>query len=810
MWWLFGWRCCCCLVANRHYSKTLLTMTMNEAETRSLLIDPALHRRGWGVGLKTMRLEQTAGKVQIVNGKARRSSNRTADYTLQIRPHGSNQPVKVGIIEAKAERFPPTHGLEQAKQTAERHNVPFAFSSNGHLYVEYDSITGLTMEPRSFDCFPTPDELQSRYEVYLGSRLNDDAVKPFLMPYAGGSDSMRYYQDAAVRSVFVKIARGEKRALLSLATGTGKTRIAVNILKRIADAGQLRRALFLCDRDELRSQGLAAFNEVFGSDAAQASTRNPQRNARVIVATYQTLGVDTEEGDSSFLKSHYPENYFNHIVIDECHRSAWNKWSEVLTRNPDAVQIGLTATPRQFEYVEVPAEDKKITNDNILYFGYPAYEYGIGRGIDDGYLALMQVERRETFIAQNVFPEREKNVTQAELGQAQLKDAYTGETVELDDVREEYGAPSLENRLLMPDRVRAMCKDLFNLFAKDGDPMQKTIIFCVNIDHANRVQIEMNNLYAGWCAENEISRNDPYAFSCTAESGGEHISDLRGANTRHFVATTVDLLSTGVDVPVVENIVFFRYVNSPIAFQQMIGRGTRIDEARGKLAFTIYDYTNATRLMGSDLKSRADGGRSDGEGTPRPAAQIIEVQGIPVHVFPAGKFISVSGDDGRIKLVPLKEYEQRTIEAIVGEVPSVGHLKDRWIEPNKRRETMKILPDGAASANLLREISMMHGYDLFDVLAGIAFGLNPRTRTDREEAFEASNRNWLDPMPDQTRNAVLAVVSQFCKGGIENLEDSTMLSTPEVVRTGGTNALGDYPGGDAQTALLETKRRIFT
>lgn len=785
-------------------------MTLNEADTRARLIDPALLERGWRPDM--ISREQIAGPIQLVNGKPRRIRPRTADYTLNVYPRGSAQSVKVGVIEAKAERFPPNHGLEQAKQTADRHNARFAFSSNGHRYVEYDSDTGLTSDPKDFDDFPTPSELQERYEAYLGAGLNDDVTKPLLMPYVGGADSMRYYQDAAVRAVFEKMVRGEKRALLSLATGTGKTRIAVNLLKRIADAGQLRRALFVCDRDELRSQGSAALNEAFGSDAAQASTSNPQKNARVIVATYQTLGVESDEGDSSFLKSNYPENYFSHIVIDECHRSAWNKWSEVLTRNSDAVQIGLTATPRQFENLELPPEDQKITNDNILYFGFPAYEYGIGRGIDDGYLALMQVERREPFIAQNVFSEREKNITRTELAQGQLMNAMTGEAVDLADVREEYGAPTLEQRLVMPDRVHAMCEDLFKLLVNDGDPRQKTIIFCVNIDHANRVQVEMNNLFAQWCKDNGISRNDPYAFSCTAETGPEQISDLRGANTRYFVATTVDLLSTGVDVPVVENIVFFRYVNSPIAFQQMIGRGTRIDEARGKLAFTIYDYTDATRLMDSDLKSRVGGGNPlvNGGSEDRDKQQVIEVQGMQVHVRPAGTFIAMSTDDGKIEMVSLDEYENRVKEALVDEVGNVEELRERWVDPERRRESLLVLPDHARSANLLREVSGLYEYDLFDVLSGVAFGTRPRTRADRAVAFEVNNRAWLERMPDLTKNTILAIVSQFRRAGIENLENSAMLNTPEVVNAGGGSALYGYPHGAVGDALRETKRRIFS
>ena len=785
-------------------------MTLNEAETRSQLIDPALLQRGWGVGLGTMRLEQTAGKIEMRNGRARRSNRKTADYTLQVHHDGTQQPVKVGVIEAKAEQYQPDHGLEQSKQTAERHNVPFAFSSNGHLYVEYDGITGLTSEARRFDEFPTPGELQARYAQGKKIDFYNSATKPLLTTYHAGSNSVRYYQDAAIRAVLEKVARGENRMLLSLATGTGKTHIAVNILKRIADAGQLRRALFVCDRDELRTQALLALREVFGADAAAASTSNPEKNARVIVATYQTLGIDDPEDDSSFLEAHYLENYFSHIVIDECHRSAWNKWSSVLARNAEAVQIGLTATPREFEYADESPQDKKITNDNIVYFGYPTYEYGIGQGMDDGYLALMQVARRETFIAQNIFAEHEKYITQEEIVEGTVSNPITGEEVDVAEIGQEYGAPSLENRLVMPDRVQAMSEDLFGMLVAKGDPRQKTIIFCVSIDHAKKVQATMNNLYAQWCADNGIQRTDPYAFSCTAETGRENISDLRGSGARYFVATTVDLLSTGVDVPVVENIVFFRYVQSPIMFRQMIGRGTRIEEAKNKLEFTIYDYTNATRLLGSDLKSRAGDGNDVGEGNGgNGKKQIIQVQGIDVHVEPAGKFIVVSDDEGGVEMISVEEYEKRIRNAIVEQVGDEDGLRHVWVDPRRRRAVMSSLPERTQSANFVRELRAMTDYDLFDVLSYLAFNSSRLTRSERSKRFEHDNAAWLSGMSEQTRNTIMAIVSQFAKGGIENLEHSTMLDTPEVAAAGGTGALGGYPYGDVSEALPEIKRRLF-
>ena len=330
-----------------------------------------------------------------------------------------SQPVALALIEAKAENLPPGHGLEQAKVYADskRLNVQFVISTNGHLFVLYDRFSGLTSQPRPLAEFPTPAELRYTYEKGMGFSLADPVARPLLTRYSGGEATRRYYQDAAIRAVLEKIAQGQNRALLALATGSGKTFIAVNLLKRIADAGQLRRALFLCDRDELRSQGLGAFQNVFGADAAEVSGKEPQKNARILIATYQTLDVDTEDDDANFLTEHYPAGFFSHIIIDECHRSAWGKWSLVLTRNPQAVQIGLTATPRQLtgiDWEEFP-EDQKITADNLRYFGEPVYEYDMAQGMDDGYLAACDIIQRDIFLDQKEKNEEETGVEQPDL-----------------------------------------------------------------------------------------------------------------------------------------------------------------------------------------------------------------------------------------------------------------------------------------------------------------------------------------------------------------------------------------------------------
>ncbi len=612
-----------------------------------------------------------------------------------------------------------------------------------------------------------------------------------------------------------KIARGENRALISLATGSGKTFIAVNLLKRIADAGQLRKALFLCDRDELRTQGLSAFSNEFGNNAAAASAGNPQKNARIIIATYQTLGVDRDDANDSFLTANYPFDYFSHIIIDECHRSAWGKWHDVLRRNPNAVQIGLTATPRTFHYVKPTPEsreDQRITNDNYKYFGEPIYEYSIGRGIEDGYLAAMEIIKRDVFLDDQPAPESVTGVDRADLENKALTDQLTGQAVEPQVVREHYNAQSFEARLMLPDRIEAMCQDLFNHLVQDEiTPHQKTIIFCIRDQHADAVANEMNNLYTQWCQANGQTRVESYAFKCTAASEGQGlIADFKSSSQRYFIATTVDLLTTGVDVPPVVNIVFFKYVSSPIAFYQMVGRGTRIDERINKLSFRVYDYTNATRLFAEDFIQafRPEGNSdTDADGTsPREPETLVVAHGFDVRISSAGAYITEMDAAGQQVMVTLEEYKQRLAARLVADIPVLDQFRAAWIQPAARREVLENLPE--AGANLIREFSDMEDCDLFDVLADLAYGQAAKTREARAEAFAYKNRDWLNNLPAATAAVIQAITSQFTRGGTEGLESPQIFQTPEVTLAGGVASLWEF--GNPAEAMTETKRRMFS
>ncbi len=790
---------------------------LSEADTRAKLIDPAIHSRGWHEDF--IRREETAGTIEIIGGKARRRSRGQVDYTLRIVVKDGCQPVAVALMEAKKNTLPPGHGLNQAKAYAhcKRLNVPFVYSSNGHQFVEFDRFTGQTSAPRPMVEFPTPDALRVRYERGQGFRLDDEAAKPLLVPYHSGEGGRRYYQDAAIRAVLEKVAQcqhtGEpRRALLPLATGSGKTFIAVNLLKRIADAGQLKRALFVCDRDELRSQGLGAFQNVFGSDAAEVFRKsdgsNNAKNARVHVATYQTLGVDTEEGEASFLTEHYPENYFSHIVIDECHRSAWGKWSQLLTRNPDAVQVGLTATPRQLKVgykTKEIKQDLQITADNLKYFGEPVYEYDMAQAMEDGYLAACDIQKGRVNLD-------DTGITLEEIIKRNPVDAITGLPVTEQELKDRYENTEFEDLLLLPDRVLAMCQDLFKYLIDSGGPNhgpeQKTIVFCARDRHADDVAATLNNLYAQWCAANQKTPRDFYAFKCTAESkGNDQLPDFRGGTRHHFIATTVELLTTGVDVPNVRNIVFFKYVKSPISFYQMIGRGTRIDVTTGKLMFTVYDYTDATELFGMDFVSplpRTSEGGGGGGGDPEPT---ILVDGFDVHVTDAGRCVVIQ-EDGEAKPIPVEEYKNRLAAQLIAEAPTLEAFRQRWVQPEERQQLINHLVDAGYSPNVLRMLEEMNDYDLYDVLADLGFGLSPRTRNDRALAFTYKHEDWLKGLPERTTRAIRAIVVQSEKGGTEGLENPHIFQTPELKNAGGIQAL--QQGGRPAELLKETKERMFS
>jgi type I restriction enzyme R subunit len=793
-------------------------MPRDESETRIQLIDPALHDRGWSEDL--IRRERTPGTTVVLAGQPHARKGRT-DYLLCLRVDEGKQPLPVALIEAKAEDKLPSLGLQQGKNYQRRFNVPFVFSTNGYLYAAYGDDTRRIEVDLPLAGFPTPEDLRARYEKLKGFGLDSDKAQALFMSYKGGEAARYYFQDAAIRAVLEKIAGPDaksNRILLSLATGAGKTVMAAQLLYKIAQAGQLRRALFVCDRDELRTQALTKLQGMFGDNAQMVTTTDPARNARILVASYQTLNIADEDDEPRFWRENYPRGHFSHIVIDEAHRSAWGRWSVILTDNPDAVQIGLTATPRTIKVgkkTQAAAQDEAITAHNLEYFGQPVYEYSLGTGQEDGYLAACEVVRRTVDLDLD-------GITKEDIASKSATDPYTGRLVSPEELESKYTAKDYETKLMLPDRVEAMAGDLFQLLLESGGPHQKTIVFCARDSHATQVQIALNNLYEEWCANEKRMPKEWFAFQCTGNPdlrppAPELIAELKGSRHSHFIATTVDLLSTGVDIPNLENVVFFRYIESPISFYQMVGRGSRTGEPRGsKPMFRLYDYTNATRLFGEAFVSRpgpttsgdgavTDGSGATGDGKPRPL--VIKVEGFVVQVEGDGRSILVERN-GREVLIPLEEYKEQLASSLEEHAHSLDDLRMTWVAPRERRKLLDELPGGEGAVRLIRRLDDQDECDLYDILAELGYGVAARSRAERVAGFSYKNKQWLHSLPDATGSVLQAIAGQFERGGIEDLETESVFDEQSVVDAGGFPALLQAKV-DPQHLIEETKVRIL-
>ncbi len=792
-------------------------MSMNEEETRFHLIDPVLRAKGYDEH-RWLKCE-TPAPVEPTGhrGSRRRGAGRT-DYLLCIQPAGQPSPLPIAVLEAKAETADPLKGMQQARGYAQckRFKLGYVFSSNGHRYGEFDLGQQRPAGPFAMDRFPSRDELTQRYERDTGIDLATAQAAMLFQPDSPAYNRPRYYQDAAIRAAFEKVLRcqqaGEQaRVLLSLATGAGKTVIAANLLWRLHEAGQLvKPALFLCDRDELREQAYAKLSAVFGGAARMVRTErggNAAANAKVHIATYQTLGID-EDGDASFLHQHYPEDAFSVIVIDECHRSAWGRWSEVLTRNPCAIQIGLTATPRKLEAPhrvrKVETEDDVITAHNIAYFGEPVYEYGLIQAQEDGYLAACEVVRLK--------PSSDwKTYSREDVLAMQPVDARSGAPLTPDQLKNQYAANTFDDDILFPERIRAMCADLFDRLCGNGGPEQKVIIFCNRDAHADRVALELSRIYADWCQRTGATPKDQYAFKCTASGGSDLIESMRGSGERCFIACTVDLLATGVDIERLNAVVFFRYLESSITFYQMVGRGTRIDEATHKYKFWLYDYTGVTALFGTEFiskprqaRKRTDGGDDGGDPPPIPLPEAQ--RGERVTVGDEARFI-VQYRDGHDVLVPVEQYQRGMIERVLREAASLEEFRALWVETQKRRALIEHLLGAHYSPDTVRGLIHMVDCDHYDLIAHFGYRSHALKRSERGAAYLATHARWFDAMDARAAGVLRGLGHQFGVGGTEAIESGEFWHVPAIRAAGGIEALAAM--GRPGDVMKDAKMRLF-
>jgi type I restriction enzyme R subunit len=806
-------------------------MAFNEADTRFHLIDPVLRTKGYDAQWK-LKLE-TPAPVEPTGDKGRRRAGvgRT-DYLICVQVPGLPKALPVGVIEAKAESEDPLKGMQQAKGYADctRFQIQYVFSTNGHRYGEFDKRTQLPSGPHELKThFPTHAELTARYSKDIGVDVTKPEAAMLFMADSVAFSKPRYYQDAAIRAAFEKILQTEQaghapRILLSLATGAGKTVIAANLLWRLHEAGRLSKpALFLCDRDELRSQAYDKLGKAFPKGSVRLVKTekglNAARNAKVHIATYQTLGLDDddEHAYASFLTEHYPPDAFSIIVIDECHRSAWGRWSEVLRRNPNAIHIGLTATPRRLHSPKHPsAEDAEITAHNLNYFGEPVYEYSLLEAQEDGYLAACEIVKLKPSIDWKVF-------TRDEVLARRPIDARTGKYLGAEDLKAQYVAKSFDDDIVLPERIAAMCGDLFERLCEHGGPEQKVIIFCARDVHADRVALQMQRLYAAWCQAQGCTPKDHYAFKCTAEGGSELIEQMRGSGERCFIACTVDLLATGVDIERLNAVVFFRYLESSILFYQMVGRGTRIDEPTQKYKFWLYDYTGVSDLFGTDFisapappRKKKPGGGDDGEGPGGPE----EPQGPPPlpemktghdgTVVMQGRFIlqrRVVDGVMREVLVPIDEYRQQMVARVLREAATLHDFRGLWVEAQKRRALINHLLGEHYSPDTVRELMNMADCDHFDLFAHYGYRERALRRVDREAAYLSAQAPWFASVDADAATVLRGIGHQFGADGTDALESEMLWDVPEIKRAGGLAALRRL--GKPADVMREAKVRLF-
>lgn len=800
-------------------------MSYNEAETRYHLIDPVLRDKGY-ISHNQITLETiiTPAPVEPVGhkGRRRKGPGRT-DYLLCVQVGEMPKPLPVAVLEAKKQNDDPFKGMQQSQGYAadcQRFDIKYVFATNGHRYGEFDKFTGLSSGPFPFPDFPNHPELTARYTKNTGIALDQPEAALLFMADSPAYPQSRYYQDAAIRATFEKILVCEQqgvpaRILLSLATGAGKTVIAANLLWRMHEAERLPKpALFLCDRDELREQGYNKLKAAFGDNARIVESKqgkNAAQNARIHIGTYQTLGLDDNNEElASFLTEHYPPDAFSVIIIDECHRSAWGRWSEVLKRNPNAIHIGLTATPRQLrEAKNKTADDAEITANNRKYFGDPVYEYTLIEAQEDGYLAACEIIKRQPSIDG-------KTYTSAEVLAAKPVNAKTGKPISAADIKSRYTVRDFDNKLVLKRRIKAMCKDLFEQLCQHGGPEQKVIVFCNRELHADRVAMQLNNLYVAWCKEHGQERKDLYAFKCMGgqNNGSDLIEPMRGSGERAFIACTVDLLEAGVDIERLNAVVFFRYLQSPIKFYQMVGRGTRIHEETGKYKFWLYDYTGVTDLFGVDFITNpprpggggSGGGDNEGDDEDNDGPPIAEIQGQYVAVTAQGHFI-LGRRGGRDVKIPVEEYRREMIQRVLREAHTLDEFRRLWIETQERGKLIAHLRGDSLSPELLRDLDNMVDFDLFDLFAHHGYHARALNRPERNRVYLTANQSWFDAVDAKAATVLKGLGHQFEIGGTEALETMALWEVPEIKLVGGLTALKAL--GRPVDVMRDAKERLF-
>lgn len=734
---------------------------LSEMDIRTKFITPAITNAGWDP-ITQMREEYkvTNGRI-IARGKScKREAPLKADYVLFYKP---NKPI--AIVEAKDNKHTMADGMQQALQYASMMNVPFLFSSNGDGFIFHNKYVteGDAEVTLALDEFPSPETLWKMYHEQ--NRISSSQDKVIDEPYYSDNPDKqpRYYQMNAINETVETIAKGQDRILLVMATGTGKTYTAFQIIWRLWKAGIKKRILFLADRTALISQTFTNDFAPFKDKMTWVTKQNFDTAHEIYLALYQ--GLTGEDEDANSLFQQFSPGFFDLIVVDECHRGsakADSQWREVLEYFSSATQIGLTATPKETNSVS-----------NIDYFGDPIYTYSLKQGIDDGFLAPYRVIR--------VF--FDKDIEGFVPYDGQLDD--NGEIID----NRVYNTTDFDKNIVLAKRTKLVAKTVSDYLKKHNCRMDKTIFFCVDQEHADRMRQALVNENADMCAI-----DDKYVMRITAndEAGVKQLDNFRNVEKDYPVlVTTSKLLSTGVDVQTVKYIVLDSNIRSMTEFKQIIGRGTRVREDLGKLYFTIFDFRDVTRLFHDpdfdgpieqqdDFQPNKPGPGPDGppKVPPQPCDKKTKYLLGGTKVSVAQKHIQYLDKDGNLITESLIDYTKRNVR---NQYASMEEFLNAWSDAERKQTIVEELEKrGVFFDDLCDEVGK--DLDPFDMILHIVFDQPPLTRKERAE--NVRKRNYFTKYGKQAAEILDALLTKYADSGLTDLENVDVLKVDPIKQYG--------------------------
>lgn len=771
-------------------STILPKKAMSEEDIKLQCITPAITSK-WDRGKITMETQVTDGKINLKGNFVFREKPKRADYILYL---NANNPI--AIIEAKDNKHSVSHGLQQAITYAQMLDLPFAYSSNGDGFAEHDFLTG---KERQFglDEFPMEAELVARFKQESGMTPMQEAV--IEQPYYSSQNTYppRYYQRIAINRTVDAIARGQNRLLLVMATGTGKTYTAFQIVYRMLQSGLKRKILYLADRnilvDQSIQQDFAPLEKVIHKINVAKDDKSTITSHEVYFSLYQQLVGDDDKEHFSEL---FTPDFFDLIIVDECHRGSAkeeSRWRRILEYFSAATQIGMTATPKETKYIS-----------NLSYFGEPIYMYSLKEGIEDGFLAPFKVINIMTDIGDGWRPRK---------GQ---RDIYGNEIEDRIYTNSDY-----DYNIIIEDRIQQVAAEITR-YLKSTDRMAKTIVFCATEDAAERMRQALVNLNSDMVKENpdyvvRITGSDDY--------GKKKLDYFISVSARYpVIATTSKLLSTGADCKMTKLIVLDEMIGSMTEFKQIIGRGTRLREKEGKTHFVVMDFRNVTRLFADpdwDGPIEIDPG-FPGHKPPQPGDDpnppvpptppnpptvkpVVGRDGCKVEII--HKTVSVYDANG--KLLRQESIVDYTKENIRGEYASLDNFIRQWSKEEKKEKIREMLLERGIDLELMKSDQNMADVDDFDFICHVAFDKKPLTR--KERANNVKKRDFLSKYSGVAREVLEALLDKYMNTGIYEIEKTEILKLDPFLKLGKPAKIAGYFGGKAGyiQAVRELEKAIY-